>query len=120
MNEIEHRYVIKFLCAKKFALNRTEAELVSVPGEQAYEKKAVEYWTHQIKMGQSDMEDEAKHIRPPLGDVDARILACLSHESFSSIRSIAQALGLAPATLHRHLVMSLGTRPQHFRWSSKC
>jgi hypothetical protein len=63
------------------------------------------------------MKDEVKHGRPPFDDVDARILACLSHEPFSSIRSIAQGLGLAPATVHRHLTTSLDMQPRHFRWA---
>jgi hypothetical protein len=62
------------------------------------------------------MEDEAKHGRPPRDDVDARILACPNHEPFFSVRSIAQALGLAPATVHRYPILSLGMRPRHFRW----
>jgi hypothetical protein len=50
-------------------------------------------------LGRSYMEDEAKHGLPP-DDVDARILACVSYESFFSIRLIAQTLGLAPATVY--------------------
>jgi hypothetical protein len=38
------------------------------------------------------------------------------HEAFSLIRSTAQALGLAPATLHRHLTISLDMSSRHFRW----
>jgi hypothetical protein len=105
--KIEQRYVIEFLDAKKFALDRITAELASVYGEQAYAKKVVEYWIHQINLGRSDLEDEAKHGPPPLGDVDARILAGLSHEPFSSILSMAQALGLTPAKVQRHLAISL-------------
>jgi hypothetical protein len=44
-----------------------------------------------------------------------RILVCLTHEPFSST---VQALGLAPATVHRHLTISLDMQPQHFRWVS--
>jgi hypothetical protein len=62
-------------------------------------QKAVEYWIYQVKLRGSDMEDETNHGRLPLDDVDTRILACLSHKSFSSIHSIAQDLGLVPATV---------------------
>jgi hypothetical protein len=99
--------VTKFLYAKKFALDRIVAELALVYGEQVYAKKAVEYWIHQVKLGKSDLGDEAKHRRPPFDDVDARILVWLSHETLSLIRSIAQALGLAPATVHQHVTISL-------------
>jgi hypothetical protein len=116
MSEIEQRYVIKFLYAKKFGLDRILAELALINGEQADAKKAVEYWINPVKLGRSDMEDEAKHGRLPLDNADAKILACLSHDSFSSIRSIAQALGLALATVHRHLTISLHMRSRPFRW----
>jgi hypothetical protein len=115
MSQIEQKYVIKFLDAKKFALGRIVGELASVDGEQAYTKKAVEYWIHPVKLERSDMEDEAKHGRAPLDDVDARILACFSREPFSSIRSIGQTLSLVAATVHRHLTISLGMQPRHFR-----
>jgi hypothetical protein len=88
MSEIEQRYVIKFFDVKRFALDRIVAEFASVSGEQASAKKAVEYWIQQVKFGRLDMKEEGKHGHPPLDDVDARILACLSHELFSSIRSI--------------------------------
>jgi hypothetical protein len=88
MGGIKQRYVIKFLCAKKFVLDRIVAKLASAYGEQAYAKKAVEYWIQQVKLGRLDMEDKVKHGRPPLGDVDVRILACLGHGSVSSVHSI--------------------------------
>jgi hypothetical protein len=116
VNEIEQRHVIKFLYTKKFALDRIVAEFASVYGEQVSAKKSVGHWIHQAKLKRSDIEDEVKHGRLPLDDVDARILACLGHEPFSSTRSIAQALGLAPATVHRHLTISLDIQSRHFPW----
>jgi hypothetical protein len=95
MNEIDQRYVIKFLDTKKFVPDRIVAELASVYEEQAYAKKAVKYWIHQVKLGKSDIEDESKH-GPPLDNVDARTLAGFSHEPFSLIRSIAQVLSSRP------------------------
>jgi hypothetical protein len=62
------------------------------------------------------MEHEANHARPPLDDADARILTCLSHEPFSSIRLIAQALGLALAAVPQHLAISLDKQPRHSHW----
>jgi DNA-binding transcriptional ArsR family regulator len=66
------------------------------------------------------MEDEAKYNHPPLEYADARILACLSHEPFSSICSIAQALDLAPATVHQHLIISLNMQPDTSDGSPMC
>jgi hypothetical protein len=116
MTEIEQKDVIKCLHARKFGLDEIAAEVVSVNGEQADTKKVAEYWIHQVKLGRSNMEDEATHGRLPPGDIDVRILACLSHEPFSSVRSIAQALALAPAIVHRPLTVSLDRQLRHFRW----
>jgi hypothetical protein len=115
MTEIEQSYVIRFLHAKKFGYNQLTAELPSVSGEQAYIKKAVEYWTHHAKLGRSEMKDQARRSRLPLDDFKARIMARPSNEPFSSVRSTAQALGLALATVHRHLTISLDMQPRHFR-----
>jgi ABC-type proline/glycine betaine transport system substrate-binding protein len=46
MSETDQRDVIKFLDARKFALDRIVAELASVDGEHVHAKKAVEYWIH--------------------------------------------------------------------------
>jgi hypothetical protein len=82
MMEVKQRYVIKFLDTKKFNLSGIGAELASVYGEQAYAKKAVEYWAHQVKLAKTVMEDDVKADCPPLDDIDERIPVCLSHKSF--------------------------------------
>jgi hypothetical protein len=117
MTEVEQRYLIKSLHAKKFHFSGIVAELASADGEQACAKKPVEYWVDQVKLGRTVMENEVKPGRPPLEDIDERILACLSHEPFFTVRSIAQVLGVAPVTVHRSLIMSLDMKPRHFRWS---
>jgi hypothetical protein len=61
------------------------------------------------------MEDEAKRGALPFEDVNARILACLSHEPLSWVRSIAPALGLVPVTVERHITVSLDMQLQHYR-----
>jgi hypothetical protein len=78
--------VIKFLDTKQFVPDRIVAELASVYGEQAYAKKAVKYWIHQVELGKSDMDS----------------LDCSSAE-------------LAPATVRRHLTTSLDMQPRHFQ-----
>jgi hypothetical protein len=100
ITEVEQRHVITFADVKKFGLRQIVAEHTSVYGEQGCPKKTREHWIHQVKLGRMDMNDEARPGRLPLDDVGAIILACLSREPFSSVRSIAQALGIAPATIH--------------------
>jgi AraC-like DNA-binding protein len=80
----------------------------------------VEYWGHQVKLGRTTMEDQVKSGSLPLDDIDGRILACISREPFFTVRSIAQVLGLAPATIHRRFTISLDLKLRHFRWSLTC
>jgi hypothetical protein len=108
--------VIKFLHTKKFTLNEIVAELASMYGEQTDTKKAVEYWVHQVKLARTIMEDGVKPGCPPLNDIDGRILTRFSRQSYLAVHSIAQVLGLAPATVHRHLTISLDMKPRHFRY----
>jgi hypothetical protein len=65
---------------QKVGLGRIVADLASVNGEQIYAQKTVEYSIHKVKLGRSDIKDEAKHCRPVLDNVDTRVLACPSHE----------------------------------------
>jgi hypothetical protein len=116
MTEGEQRYVIKFLDAKKFTLNRIVAEIVSVYGEQAYTQKAVVHWVHQVKLGSLTMEDEVNPSPLPLDDIDRRILVCLSREPYLKVRLTPQVLGLAPAIVFRRLTISLDMKPRYFRW----
>jgi hypothetical protein len=116
MTEVEQRYVIKVLNAKKFTLNGIITELALVYGEQAYAKKVVEYSVHQVKLGRTTMEDEVKLGRLPLDDNDGRILTCLIRAPYSIIRSIAQVLDVALATVHRRLLISLDMKSRYFRW----
>jgi hypothetical protein len=104
MAEIKRTYVIGCLHAKKFGPEQ-------IVGEQAHPKKEIEYWIHQVKSGRSDMENEANLGRLPVDNCDPRILP----ERSSSVRSIAEALGPAAATVDRHLTISLDMQPQHFR-----
>jgi hypothetical protein len=116
MTEVEHRYVIKFLHTRKFSLSRIVTELASVYGEQPSAKKVVEYSVHQVRLGRTFLEDQVKPGGPSLDDIGGRILTCLNFEPFIRIRSIAQVPGLAPATVHRRLTMSLDMRPGYFQW----
>jgi hypothetical protein len=59
------------------------AELASVNGEQADVKKAVEHWIHRVRLRKTDMEDPTMPDCLLLHGVDARILACISHEPIS-------------------------------------
>jgi hypothetical protein len=72
--EIEQRYVVSYLHHKGMKLPGIIAELAAIYHEDAFEEDRVKYWRHEIKRHRSDLSDRPSSGRPPLEDIDARIL----------------------------------------------
>jgi hypothetical protein len=60
VTNVEQRYVIKCLYAMKVGLHQIVAQLTSTDGEHADAKGSVKYWIHQVRLGRTDMGDEAR------------------------------------------------------------
>jgi hypothetical protein len=58
----------------------------------------------------SDLGDRPSSSRPPLEDIDARILQVLEAEPGSSVRTITEFLELPAPTVHLHLTTSLNMK----------
>jgi transposase len=114
--EIEQRHMVSCLHHKGMKLLATVAELSAVDHEDAFDENRVKYWVHQIKLHRSDLSDRPSFGRPPLKDIDARILQVLEAESWYSIRMIAEFLGIPASTAHLHLTISLNIKSRHFKW----
>jgi hypothetical protein len=54
--------------------------------------------------------------RPPIGHLDAKIIACLEREPFCSAYLLAEALDVSPATVLSCLHISLGMKNLHLLW----
>jgi hypothetical protein len=53
--------------------------------------------------------------RPPLEDIDARILQVLEAEPGSSVRTIAELLKIPASRVHLHLTTSFNMKGRHFK-----
>jgi hypothetical protein len=79
--EIEQRYVVSYLHRKGMGLPAIVAKLAAVYHEDPFDGNRMKYWLHEFKLHRSDLGDRSSSGRPPLEDIDARILQVLEAES---------------------------------------
>jgi hypothetical protein len=91
-------------------------EPVTVYHEDAFNENRVKYWLYQIRLHCSDLSDQPSSGRPPLADIDARILPALEAGPWSSVRAIAGFLKMYASMVHLHLITSLNVKSRHFKW----
>jgi hypothetical protein len=77
--EIEQRDVVSYLHRKGMKPPAIVAELAEPYHEDASHENRVKYRLHEIKLHQSDLSDRPSSGRPPLEDIDARILQVFSN-----------------------------------------
>jgi predicted ArsR family transcriptional regulator len=63
-----------------------------------------------------DLHDDVRSGRPPIDHLDAKIIAGLEMEPFSSAYSLAEALDVSPTAVLSHLLDSLEMKNFHLRW----
>jgi hypothetical protein len=114
--EIEQRYVVSYFYRMGMKLAAIVAELAAVYHKDVCDENRVKYWPYEIKLHRSDLSDRLSSGRPPLEDIDARILQILEGEPWSSVRTIAEFLKILASTAHLHLTTSLNMKSWHFKW----
>jgi hypothetical protein len=92
------------------------AEPAAVYHGDAFDENRVQYWLHETKLYRSDLSDRPNSGRPPLEDIDARILQVLEAEPWSSVRMIAEFFKIPASTVPLHLTTSLNMKSRHFKW----
>jgi hypothetical protein len=102
--EVEQRCIIKFLHLKGLKLGDIVVELSTLYGEDAYTRPSLKDWLHQLKLGRTDLTTQHVGGRPSLDDTDAETLSVLLISAFSSVRAIADSLGIPASPVYLHLV----------------
>jgi hypothetical protein len=95
--------IIRFLWnegenARQIAV-RLQAKFV----EHSYQLRTVRFLIAEIRRGRQDLHDKIRSGRPPLDDLDSKILAILEKSPFESSHSIAERLLVAQSTVLLHL-----------------
>jgi hypothetical protein len=109
--EIEQRDVGSYLHRIRMKLPVIVTEPAAVYHEDAFDENRAKYWLHEIKLHRSDLSD-----RPPLKDIDPRILQVLEAEPWSSVRTIAEFIKIPASMVHLHLTISLNMKSRYFKW----
>jgi hypothetical protein len=113
--EIKQRYVVSYLHCKEMKLPVIVAELAAVYHEEEFGENRVKCRLYEIKLHRSDLGDRPSSGRPPLDDIDARILQVLEAEPWSSIRTIAEFFKIPASAVNLHLTTSLNMNSRYFK-----
>jgi hypothetical protein len=111
--EHDQRVTIRFLLNEGTDIHDITNRLQAQFGEHAYELRTARFWIAEVWLGHQDFHDEIRTGRPPLDDLDAKIVAMLDRPSFESACSIAETLPIAYLTVLLHLYNSIGLRSFH-------
>jgi hypothetical protein len=119
--EHDQRVIIKFLWNEGTKERRNEgtnardiaARLQEQFAKHAYQLRTIQFWITEIRLCRQDLHDEICTGRPPLDDLDAKILDILDKSPFESANSIAERLPVAHLIVLRHLHDSIGFKSFH-------
>jgi hypothetical protein len=114
--EYDQRVIIRFLWNEGISADKITTRLQAQFGEASYKIRTVRFWIAEVQRGRADLYDEIRSGRPPLDDIDAKILGILDKSPFESARSIADSLGVTHVTVLNHLHLSIGFKSYHLRW----
>jgi hypothetical protein len=73
--DYDQRVIIKFLSNEGADASQITARLQELFVEHAYQNRTVQFWITEIRRGHQDLRDEIPRGRPPLDDLDGKILA---------------------------------------------
>jgi hypothetical protein len=114
--EYDHRVIIKFP-RNEMADARDIADVLQTQfDEHAYQFRTVQFWIAETQLGHQDLHDEIRTGRPPLDDLDAKILDILDKSPFESAYSISERLLVVHPAVLLHLHGSIGFKSFHLHW----
>jgi hypothetical protein len=88
----DQRVIIKSLWNERTDARQIAARLQAQFVEHPYQLRAAEFWITEIPRGRQDLRDEICNGRPPLDDLNRKILAILDKSLFKSAHSMAERL----------------------------
>jgi transposase len=111
--EYNQKVIIRFLWNERADAHQIVARLQVRFAEHVYQLRTVQFWITEIRRDRQDLHDEIRNGRPPLDDLDDKILAILDKSLFESAHSIAKRLFVVYSTVLQHLHESLGFKSFH-------
>lgn len=108
--------MIHFLFELGHSNESIHQELMKVYKDKALSKKAVEYWTHEFRIGRKTIEDAPRSGRPPDPKKRSLVQALIENDPFITARQIAREAGISPTIVINILTKELGYNYLHLRW----
>jgi hypothetical protein len=113
--EYDQRVIIKFLWNDGADARKIADTLWEQFAEYCYQPRTVRFWIAEIGRCRQDLHDEIRSGRPPLEDLDSKIMEILEKSPFESSHSIGERLIVGQSTVFRHLHESIGFKSFHLR-----
>jgi hypothetical protein len=114
--EYDQSLTIKFLGKERTDSRQIAARLQTRLAEHAYQLGIVQFWITDIRRSRQDLDNEIRIGRPPLDDLDGKILAIFHKSPFESAHSMAETLLVAWLTVLPHLHEFLRFKSLHLHW----
>jgi hypothetical protein len=114
--EYDQRVIIRFLLNEGVDIRDIVDRLQAQFGKHAYKLQTIQFWIIEVRFGRQDLHDEIHIGRPPLDDLDIKILAVLDKSLFESACSISETLHVAHSIILLHLHDSISFRSFHLYW----
>jgi hypothetical protein len=116
--ESDRKVIIKCLLKEKTDARDIADRLQGRFDEHTSKLRTVQFWITKGRLDRQDLHDEIHTRRPPLDDLDAKILTISDKSPFEveSGRSMAEALRVAHSIVLLHLHDSISFRLFHLHW----
>jgi hypothetical protein len=75
MMEYDQRVIRRFLSNEGIVADETITKLHAQFAEYVYKLRTLRFWIGEVRVGRQDLHAEIPTGRPPLDDIDAKILA---------------------------------------------
>jgi hypothetical protein len=112
----EQRFIIQFLHKETVHPAQIHRRLAAQYGLETYSLRRVQHWCKLFNCERQGLHNDLRSGIPPIDHSNAKIIACLEREPFSSAPSLVEALEMSPPTVLSRLRNSLGTDNCHLRW----
>lgn len=90
--------------------------LKDVYGDEAMSMKSVEYWTHQFKLGRTDIKDASWPGRPQEESYRILVQIQIAKDPYITARKIAKSTNISISTVLSILTNDLGYNYRYLRW----
>jgi hypothetical protein len=115
MTRNDQPVIIKFLTTEGCHPDDIYSRLLAHFPSDCYSRRAVQNWAEQFRLGWESVGDLERSGRPPIDNLDQKIIHLLEENPFHSVWSLAYELAVPRSTVWRYLTKRLTIENYHCR-----